>query len=273
MSTRLISCRCAALALAALVLGGCGTDATAPTAAPTHTLTVFAAASLRTTFTSLGTLFESRHPSTTVRFNFAGSSDLASQLINGAPADLFAAADQSNMTKVVDSGLIGGAPALDSAPDSAPAPAPVDFATNTLTIVVPPDNPARITGFADLRRSGVAVVVCAPQVPCGAAAVKIEAATGVTLNPVSEEQSVTDVLNKVVAGEADAGMVYVTDAAAAGEKVHTIAFPESTSVVNRYRIAVLDGTAELDSAQAFQDLVTGPDGQAVLRAAGFAPAT
>ena len=222
------------------------------------TLTVFAAASLKNTFTDIGELFQQENPGTTVTFSFAGSSDLAAQIIAGAPADVFASADTTNMTKATDGGVVAGAP--------------VNFATNTLTIVTPPGNPAGITGFADLANPDVAVVVCAPQVPCGAATEKIETATGVSLAPVSEESSVTDVLNKVTTGEADAGLVYVTDASGAGDKVTTLPFPESTSVVNTYPIATLTGAADADLAGRFIAVVTGPEGQQVLAAAGFQPA-
>ncbi len=219
---------------------------------------MFAAASLKKTFTEIGETFERQNPGTTVAFSFAGSSDLVAQIIAGAPADVFAAADITTMTKATDAGLVAGSP--------------VDFAANTLTIVTPPGNPAGVAFFADLAQPDVAVVVCAPQVPCGSATEKLETATGVTLTPVSEESSVTDVLNKVTTGEADAGLVYVTDAAAAGDKVTAVDFPESTTVVNTYPIVALTGAADPSSATAFVDFVTGPDGQRVLAAGGFEPA-
>ncbi|HCB56736.1 MAG TPA: molybdate ABC transporter substrate-binding protein, partial [Arthrobacter bacterium] len=132
-----------------------------------------------------------------VTLNFAGSSDLVTQITQGAPADVFASADTKNMTKLSDAKLIDGTAS--------------NFATNVLEIAVPPSNPASISSFADLAKPGVKVVVCAPQVPCGAATETIEKATGTTLTPVSEESSVTDVLGKVTSQEADAGLVYVTD--------------------------------------------------------------
>lgn len=241
-----------AAALAALLCGACSSS---PPAA-TDELTVFAAASLKSTFTDLGARFEKDNPGTTVTFNFAGSSDLVTQLTQGAPADVFASADQATMTKAVDGGLVSGDP--------------VTFAANTLTIVTPPGNPDRIATFADLARPGVQVVVCAPQVPCGAATVKLEKATGVTLAPVSEESSVTDVLGKITSGQADAGLVYVTDAKSAGDKVTTTPFPESRQAVNLYPIAVLEQTRSRSAAQRFVDLVTGSEGRGVLTAAGFA---
>lgn len=219
-------------------------------------IVVFAAASLKSTFTELGSRFETDHPATTVTFNFAGSSDLVAQLIQGAPADVFASADTNNMTKAVDAGLLSGAPAV--------------FATNTLTIVTPPGNPTGISSFGDLARPGTQLVVCAPQVPCGAATERVEKATGVTLSPVSEESAVTDVLGKVTSGQADAGLVYITDAAVAGDAVISVPFPESAGAVNHYPVALLTDSSRSEAAQDFIDLVTGPQGRQVLAAAGFA---
>jgi molybdate transport system substrate-binding protein len=217
---------------------------------------VFAAASLKSTFSTLGQQFESAHPGTTVTFSFAGSADLVSQLQQGAPADVFASADTATMTKATAADLVAGTPR--------------DFATNTLEIAVPPDNPARIGSFADLARPGVELVVCAPAVPCGAAAQKVEAATGVALKPVSEENAVTDVLTKVETGEADAGLVYTTDVKGAGDKVRGVTFPEARSAVNTYPIATLRASRNADLAQQFTALVTGRAGQQVLADAGFA---
>ncbi len=220
------------------------------------TLTVFAASSLTDTFTELGGQFEESHDGVTVTFNFAGSSDLVAQIQQGAPADVFASADTANMDKAVADDLVSGEP--------------VDFASNTLQIAVPPDNPAGVESLQDLATSGTKVVVCAPEVPCGAAATKVEESAGVDIQPVSEEASVTDVLNKVVTGEADAGLVYVTDVIGAGDDVHGIAFPESDAAVNVYPIAALTGGENADLAQEFLDLVTGEAGQSVLADAGFA---
>lgn len=241
-----------AAAAAALLGAACSSSQTSAG----DELTVFAAASLKSTFTDLGARFEKDNPGTTVTFNFAGSSDLVAQLTQGAPADVFASADSANMTKAVDGGLVSGDP--------------VAFAANTLTIVTPPGNPSRVATFADLARPGVQVVTCAPQVPCGAATDKVEKATGVSLNPVSEESSVTDVLGKITSGQADAGLVYVTDAKSAGDKVTSIAFPEAAQAVNVYPIAVLNQARSRSAAQRFVDLVTGPQGRDVLTAAGFA---
>jgi molybdate transport system substrate-binding protein len=219
-------------------------------------ITVFAAASLKKTFTDIGEQFKTENPGASVEFSFAGSSDLATQLTQGAPADVFASADTKNMDKTAQAGLLAGDP--------------VNFASNTLTIAVAPGNPKKIASFKDLTQQGLDVVVCAPQVPCGSATQKVEQATGVTLNPVSEESSVSDVLNKVTTGQADAGIVYVTDAIGAGDKVAAAAFPEAAGVVNTYPIAVLKGSKNPELARKFVDLVTGESGQKVLNAAGFA---
>lgn len=242
-----------------------GSSAPAPSAAASSgssatggTVTVFAAASLKKTFTELGQTFQQQNPGTTVAFNFAGSSDLVTQITAGAPADVFASADQNNMRKATDAGVVAGSP--------------VDFASNTLTIVTAPGNPRGITGLADLTKPDLQVVVCAPQVPCGSATQKLEQNTNVTLTPVSEESSVTDVLNKVQTGQADAGLVYVTDASGAGDKVTAIDVPEAASVVNVYPIATLTEAAQPELAAKFVALVTGPDGRQVLEGAGFQPA-
>jgi molybdate transport system substrate-binding protein len=191
-----------------------------------------------------------------VEFSFAGSSDLVTQLTQGAQADVFASADTKNMDKAAKAGLLAGAP--------------VNFASNTLTIAVAPGNPKQIKSFHDLTKPGLAVVVCAPQVPCGSATKKVEDATGVKLAPVSEESSVTDVLNKVTAGQADAGLVYVTDAKGVGDKVTAVPFPESAGAVNTYPIAALKGSKNPELARTFIDAVLSEAGQKTLSAAGFA---
>nr|WP_104164081.1 molybdate ABC transporter substrate-binding protein [Cryobacterium sp. N22] len=242
-----------------LALTGCATPAAGSPTGSAVTLqgdiTVYAAASLQATFTDLAASFETDHPGTTVVLNFAGSSALVTQIIEGAPADVFASADTANMTRLTDASLTDGSP--------------VDFATNVLAIAVPPGNPAGITDLADLAGPDVRLVVCAPEVPCGRAATALAATAGVTLTPVSEESSVTDVLGKVTSGEADAGLVYVTDVAAAGAAVEGIEFAESAGAVNTYPIVPVTGSASADVARAFVDYVTGGTGAAVLGAAGF----
>ncbi|MDF9876586.1 molybdate ABC transporter substrate-binding protein [Cellulosimicrobium cellulans] len=252
-------------------LAACGTGAgdgaspsddapdTAGAPAEERTLTVLAAASLRDVFTDLAADFEAERDGVTVALSFAGSADLGDQILAGAPADVFASADERNMTRVVDAG---------------DASDPVAFATNTLTIVTPPGNPAGVETFADLAREDVKVVVCAPEVPCGGATDTVAEAAGVTVHRVSEEANVTDVLAKVTSGEADAGLVYVTDATPAGDAVDVVDVPETDAALNVYPIALVaaaeeSGPEQVELAQAWVDLVTGDAGQAALAAAGF----
>jgi molybdate transport system substrate-binding protein len=252
--------RLLAAGAAVLLLAGCGgaTDVAAPaeSAAPeARTLTVLAASSLTDVFTELETRFEAANPGVDVTLSYGASSELAQQVVNGSPADVFAAASDATMTTVTDAGLVEGAPVV--------------FASNELQIVTAPGNPAGITGFADLADPALQVVVCAPQVPCGAAAEKIEKATGVTLTPVSEEENVRAVLDRVTTGNADAGLVYVTDVNAAGDAVQGIAFPEADRAVTNYPIGVLTSAPQPELARAWTDLVTGPEGRAALAEAGF----
>jgi len=237
-----------------LLISGCGSSEQSP--AHNTKLVVFAAASLKKSFTEIGEQFKTENPGASVEFSFAGSSDLVTQLTQGAQADVFASADTKNMDKAAQGGLLAGDP--------------VNFASNTLTIVVAPGNPKKVSSFKDLTQPGLSVVVCAPQVPCGSATEKVEQATDVTLNPVSEESSVSDVLNKVTTGQADAGLVYVTDAKGAGDKVATVPFPQATRAINTYPIAVLNGATNPELARKFVDLVIGDSGQKALTAAGFA---
>jgi molybdate transport system substrate-binding protein len=245
-------------ALLVATISACGDSAGIDPAghSPKKTITVFAAASLKDTFTEIGKEFEAEYGDVTVKFNFAGSSDLVAQIQQGAPADVFASADTKNMDIAVTTGLTEGQTK--------------NFAKNTLEIATPPDNPAHVTSLADLSKPGTKVVLCAVAVPCGAAAHKVEDATGVTIKPVSEEQSVTDVLGKVLSGEADAGLVYVTDVKGVGDKVHGVTFPESGKAVNTYPIAALKGSKSADTARLFAEFVAGAKGQATLAAAGFA---
>ncbi len=235
-----------------LLLGACGSE---PDGSRRHTLTVFAAASLKAPFTEIGRQFEAQHDGVTVTFSFAGSSDLVAQLQQGAPADVLATADTVSMTTATGDDLVAGMPRA--------------FATNTLQIVTPPDNPAGVDSIDDLAAPGVAVVVCAAQVPCGSAARLVETASGVGIRPVSEEQSVTDVLGKVVSGEADAGLVYVTDVLAAGDTVRGVVLPESVNTVNTYPLAALRSSVDSSLASEFVSFVTGSQGRDVLAAAGF----
>jgi len=244
-------------AVAALVVLGsstaCGGDASGD--GEDATLTVYAAASLTSTFEELAERFEEQHDGVEVEVSFAGSSDLVAQISSGAPADVFASADEANMEKLTAEGLQGSDPQV--------------FATNSLQIAVPPDNPAGVETFRDLADPGLNLVVCAPEVPCGAASESVAGSAGVELQPVSEEQSVTDVLAKVSSGEADAGLVYVTDVAAAGDDVRGIEFPESDAGVNLYPVTTVAGSDQAALAQEFVDLVLSAEGRRVLARAGF----
>jgi molybdate transport system substrate-binding protein len=245
-----------------LVLAGCGGGTAAPDAAARssaapeeRTLTVSAAASLTDVFTELEAQFEVANPGVDVVLNFGASSDLSSQIVNGAPADVFASANNSQMKVVTDAGLAEGTPEV--------------FVTNQLQIAVAPGNPEGVAAFADLTNPELTLVVCAPQVPCGAATEMIETATGVTLTPLSEEPDVRSVLSKVTSGEADAGLVYVTDVLSAGDEVDGVDFPESAEALNNYPIAALTNAPEPELAASFVELVLSPEGAAVFEAAGF----
>lgn len=222
---------------------------------PMPSITVLAAASLEPTFTAIGDQFKAGHPGTAVRFDFASSSDLAIQLSQGAAADIFASADTAQMDKVTQTGLAEGDP--------------VNFASNMLAIVTAPGNPKQVESFADLTKPGLIVVVSPPPMPCGVATRRIEDRTGVRLDPASEEPNEQDVLNKVTTGQADAGLVNITDAVNAGETVTTVTFPEAASAVTTYPIAVLKTATQPAAARQFVDLVTSEQGQKILDHAGF----
>lgn len=237
-----------------------GSSAAADTPAGTDVevegeITVFAAASLTDAFTELGTAFEAAHPGSTIGFSFDGSSALVQQLVEGAPADVFASADIANMTKVTEAGLEGAEP--------------VTFATNDLAIIVEPGNPLDITNVADLSDPELVVLTCAVEVPCGAYAEEVFANAGVDVTPDSYEQNVRGVAAKVVDGEADAGVVYVTDVVAAGDGAELVEIPADVNVVAEYEIAPLAATDSADVSAAFVDFVTGPDGQTILSDYGF----
>jgi len=261
MSGRALRVAAASLLLAGLtacLADADSDDAPDPDDAAQTTLTVYAASSLSETFERLGESFEASHNGVEVAFNFAGSSDLVAQILQGAPADVIATADTANMDRLAEQEVLGSDPAA--------------FASNTLQIAVPPDNPAGVTGLADLADPALVLVVCSPRVPCGSAAVAAAAAGGITLRPDSEEAAVTDVLGKVSSGEADAGLVYVTDVLRAGDAVLGIPFEESRAVVNTYPIATVASSEYADLAEEFVSLVLGAKGSEILAAAGFGPA-
>ena len=234
---------------AVAVLSSC-----APATTPRTELVVYAASSLSDAYTSLGTSFEAAHPRVTLKFSFDGSSSLVDQLTQGAPADVFASADRSTMDKATTANLMSGKPSL--------------FATNTLTLIVPKGNPAGITGL-DSSLDGKKLVVCGDGVPCGTATTKLATMLGVTLKPVSQETKVTDVRAKVESGQADAGVVYVTDAKASASKVDTIAITNADLVKNEYLVGVVAASKNSDLAGQFVALVTASEGQKVLSGAGF----
>ena len=251
---------------AALLLTGCATTAT-PATSPTASadrlsgdLTIYAAASLSGAFDELAKEFGDKHPGVTVKpINYDGSSTLATQIDGGAQVDVFASADRKNMQKVTDAKL---------------ASDPVDFATNVMEIATAPGNPLRLTDLASLAKptsTGTVptVVLCAPAVPCGSAAQTLLANAKVTLTPASEEQNVTAVLTKVKSGDADAGLVYVTDVKAAGSAVTGVPITGADAATNVYPIAELTKAPNPAAAAAFVAFVTGPQGRAVLKKFGF----
>ncbi|WP_329221796.1 molybdate ABC transporter substrate-binding protein [Streptomyces sp. NBC_01485] len=219
------------------------------------TVTVFAAASLKESFTALGKEFEKAHPGTKVTFSFGGSDSLAASITGGAPADVFASASPKTMKIVTDAGDAAGTPAT--------------FVRNQLEIATLPGNPDKITSLKDLTKSGLKVVLCDKTVPCGAAAQKALDAGKLKLTPVSYEQDVKSALTKVELKEADAAVVYKTDVNAAGDKVEGVEFPESANVINDYPIVQLKDAKNTDTAKAFIALVQSAEGQKVLTKAGF----
>jgi molybdate transport system substrate-binding protein len=218
------------------------------------TVTVFAASSLTETFTRLGKIFEAAHPGTNVTFSFGSSATLAQQIVQGAPADVFAAASPATMKTVTDAGAAAN---------------PTTFVRNRLRIAVPSGNPGKVTSLHDLSGPDVKVALCAVQVPCGAAAAKALGLAGVKVTPVSYEQDVKAALAKVELGEVDAALVYQTDVRAAGSKVTGIAFPEADRAINDYPIAALSKAPNAAAAKQFVDLVRSPRGKDVLTGAGF----
>ena len=218
----------------------------------TGKVTVLAAASLQGAFEEIEKTVEKDNPGLDVTFDFQGSQDLVSSLAGGNSADVLATANNSTMKTAAEQKLVGDQ---------------TEFATNVLTLIVPKGNPKKITGL-DSSLDGANLVICAPEVPCGEATQKLSSALGVTLNPASEEQKVTDVRGKVESGEADAGIVYTTDAAAAKDKADKIDIPDG-GVVNHYPIAQTAKPENAAGAQAFIEAVTGKTGQEILAKHGF----
>ena len=235
-----------------------GTPASGSASAkPTGTLVVFAATSLTEAFDKIGAQFEKANPGVTVKFNYNGSSSLATQITQGAPADVFASAAPSNMKTVTDAGLATGTPKI--------------FAANSGEIMVETGNPMNIKSVKDLANPAVKVVVCAPEVPCGKVATAVFKNAGVTVKPVSQEQNVGGVVTKVTLGEADAGIVYVTDVKANEGKADGVPIPADQNDITDYPIAEIKDAPNSAAAAAFVAYVLGPDGQQVLKSFGFLP--
>jgi molybdate transport system substrate-binding protein len=239
----------AAAALSVHALTGCSATANGSDGGD---LTVSAAASLTEAFTELADEFEAGHSGTSVKLNFGGSSSLAEQVVSGAPVDVLATASRATMDTVRDEGYSEDAPS---------------FATNSMTIAVPPDNPAAISSLADLARDGVRVAQCAAQVPCGVAAATTLANAGLSVTPVTLDPDVKTVLGRVASGEVDAGLVYVTDIKAAA--VDAVAIPSDVAATTEYAITVIDRTDQQTLAREFVKFVLSEAGQKVLRDHGF----
>jgi molybdate transport system substrate-binding protein len=242
------------LLVVAVVAAGCGGNDDSPGGESPTEIKVFAAASLTAAFNQLGERYTAANNGTKVTFNFAGSQALATQIQQGAPADVFASADLPNMDKVKD--LVGE---------------PRVFASNQLQIVVEQGNPMGVKTLDDLARSDLKVVLAAPDVPAGKYAKQALAKAGVTVKPVSQEDNVKAVVTKVSLGEADAGIVYVTDVTAGGDKVEGVDIPKEQNVTATYPIAVVEASTHQSQAQAFMDLALSDQGQQVLKSYGFLP--
>lgn len=255
--------RAITVGLGLCLLAGCGSGGAGSqhagasggsASAGASTVTVFAAASLQETFSTLAARYEAAHPNTTVKLNFGASSALALQINAGAPADVFASASTKNMTQVTSAGS---------------ASKPVTFARNSMEIAVPPSNPAHIAAVRDLAKPGVKVALCQAQVPCGATAVTVFSHAGVSVKPVTLEADVKSTLTKVELKEVDAGVVYRTDVLAAGPKVKGIEIPASQNASTDYPMAVLTKAKNPAGAQSFLAFVLSQQGKSVLETAGF----
>lgn len=261
---RLASFAAALAVTASLVLAGCGSSsddsssssssASASADSLRGTVTVFAASSLTESFTTLGKQFEAAHSGVTVKFNFGASSALAESISQGAPADVFASASAKNMASVVTAG---------DAKESK------TFASNTMEIAVPPDNPGKVTALADLAKPGLKIALCQAQVPCGATAQKVFTKAKLTVQAKTLGADVKSVLTTVELGEVDAGVVFKTDVQAAGSKVKGIEIPTDQNASTSYPIATLSKAPNAAAAAAFEEYVLSADGMKVLIAAGF----
>jgi molybdate transport system substrate-binding protein len=227
---------------------------TADEAVPAGSITVFAAASLTDAFAEVADAFEAVNPGVSVRMSFAGSSSLREQILEGAPADVFAPANHANMGQVVDAGEVEEYEV---------------FVTNSLQIVVPAGNPAGIAGLDDFARSELLIGLCAAEVPCGDFGRQALAAAGVSPSPDTNEPDVRALLTKVEAGELDAGLVYVTDVVSAGDSVEGIDLPDEFTVVAAYAIGTVTSSGNPEAATAFVEFVLSDEGQGILGGHGF----
>jgi molybdate transport system substrate-binding protein len=245
----------ALLLAAALVIGSCSKSSTGVDAPIAGTATVFAGSSLIDAFRKIGDDLTTANPRAHFTFNFGSSSTLATQISNGAPADVFASADDANMQKIVDAKLVDGVP--------------LAFASNRLEIAVAAGNPKKIGGLADLARQDVVLVLAAPTVPAGKYALAALGKAGLTARPASQEADARAVLNKVALGEADAGIVYASDVKSAGNRVTGIDIPAEHQVIARYPVAVITDSKNAALAFRFVEYLTSPAGQSVLADFGF----
>ena len=243
------------VAAATLVLTACSSSSTGIDAPLAGNVTVFAASSLTDAFETVGGELQKANSDARFTFNFGSSSTLATQITNGAPADVFASADEASMQKIVGAGLAGNGPKT--------------FASNRLEIAVAVGNPKKIGTLLDLARPDVVLVLAAPTVPAGKYALEALGKAGVTAAPKSQEVDVRAVLNKVSLGEADAGIVYVTDVKSASGRVTGVDIPEQQQVVARYPIAVVKSSKSSPLANRFVDYLVSPNGQNILAEFGF----
>jgi molybdate transport system substrate-binding protein len=246
----------AVIAATALAIAGCsssgGSSAPSSSGGLSGSITVAAASSLTEAFDTIKAKFTKAHPGTKITISYGASSDLATQITNGAPIDVFASASTTNMddvkSQVID---------------------PVNFVTNTMEIATPPSNPAHIGSVTDLAKPGVKVAVCAAEVPCGVVATQVFKNAKITVTPAANEEDVKSTLAAVESGEVDAGMVYVTDVRSAGSQVKGVAIPADLNASTEYPIAALKGSTNPDLAKAFVDYVLSPVGNKILAADGF----
>jgi molybdate transport system substrate-binding protein len=247
----------ALVALAALALLIATVQPASAQQKPSGEITVFAAASLTESFDAMAKQFQRKYPNVDVRFNYDASSNLATQINQGAPADVFASADEDNLQKAIDAGTV--------------TPPPVVFAKNRLEIAVEKGTPKMIKGLADLGKSGLVVVLCADQVPCGKYAAESLGKAGVSVSPASKEENAKATLSKVSIGEADASIVYVTDVKASKGTTSGVKIADKVNVIATYPMGVVKDSQSTEAAKAWVQFVTSKDGQKALRKFGFLP--